>query len=78
MAERILSHYKVLEEISSGGMGIVYRAVDTKLDREVAIKVLPPELVADPERKRRFVQEAKAAAALHHPHIATIFEIDEA
>ena len=78
MAERTLSHYKVFEELSRGGMGIVYRAVDIKLDREVALKVLPPELVADPERKRRFVQEAKAAAALHHPHIATIFEIDEA
>ena len=78
MSERTLTHYQVFEEISRGGMGVVYRAVDTKLDREVAIKVLPPELVADPERKRRFVQEAKAAAALHHPHIATIFEIDEA
>jgi serine/threonine protein kinase len=78
VTERILTHYKVFEEISRGGMGVVYRAVDMKLDREVAIKVLPPELVADPERKRRFVQEAKAAAALHHPHIATIFEIDEA
>ena len=77
MADRILSHYRVFEELSRGGMGIVYRAVDKKLDREVALKVLPPELVADPERKRRFVQEAKAAAALHHPPIATIFEIDE-
>ncbi len=59
-------------------MGVVYRAVDTKLDREVAVKVLPPELVADESRRRRFVQEAKAAAAIHHPHIATIHEIDEA
>jgi serine/threonine-protein kinase len=58
-------------------MGIVYRAVDVKLDREVALKVLPPELVADPERKRRFVQEAKAAAKLEHPHIGMVFEIDE-
>ena len=72
-----VSHYKILAEISRGGMGIVYRALDTKLDREVAIKVLPPELVSDPERRRRFVQEAKAAAALHHPHIAVIHEIDE-
>ena len=61
MIGRTLSHYKVLEELSRGGMGIVYRALDVKLDREVALKVLPPELVADPERKRRFVQEAKAA-----------------
>jgi len=59
-------------------MGIVYRAVDLKLKREVALKVLPPELVSDAERKRRFIQEAEAAAALDHPHIATIFEIDEA
>ena len=78
MVGRTLSHYKILAEISRGGMGIVYRAMDTKLDREVAIKVLPPELVSDAERRRRFVQEAKAAASLHHPHIAVIHEIDEA
>ena len=78
MIGRTLSHYRVLSEISRGGMGIVYRAVDLKLDREVALKVLPPELVADPERKRRFVQEAKAAAKLEHPHIAVVYEIDEA
>jgi serine/threonine protein kinase len=59
-------------------MGAVYRARDTKLDRDVAIKVLPPELMADEMRRRRFVQEAKAAAAVHHPHVATIHEIDEA
>jgi serine/threonine protein kinase len=59
-------------------MGIVYRALDLKLDREVALKVLPPELVADPERKRRFVQEAKAAAKLNHPHIGMVHEIDDA
>jgi serine/threonine protein kinase/tetratricopeptide (TPR) repeat protein len=72
-----LSHYKILSEISRGGMGIVYRALDMKLEREVALKVLPPELVADSERKRRFVQEAKAAAKLDHPHIGMVFEIDE-
>jgi serine/threonine protein kinase/tetratricopeptide (TPR) repeat protein len=72
-----LSHYKIFSEISRGGMGIVYRAVDLKLDREVALKVLPPGLVADPERKRRFVQEAKAAAKLEHPHIGVVHEIDE-
>ncbi len=73
-----LSHYKVLSVVSRGGMGIVYRALDVKLNREVAIKVLPTELTENEERKRRFVQEAQAAAALEHPHIAVIYEIDDA
>ena len=77
MIGRTLSDYKVLEEISRGGMGIVYKALDLKLNREVALKVLPPELVSDPDRKRRFVQEAQAAAALKHPNIGVIYEIDE-
>ncbi len=77
MLGRTLSHYKVLEEISRGGMGVVYRALDLKLDREVALKVLPQDLVADSERKRRFIQEAKAAAKLEHPHIGVVHEIDE-
>ncbi len=78
MIGRTLSHYRIQEEISRGGMGVVYRALDTKLDREIALKILPAELVADESRRRRFVQEAKAAAAIHHPHIATIHEIDDA
>lgn len=78
MIGRTLAHYEILEEISRGGMGVVYKAFDPKLQREVAIKVLPPELVVDPERKRRFIQEARAAAALNHPYIATIFDIVEA
>ena len=77
MIGRTISHYKVLAEISRGGMGIVYRALDLKLNREVALKVLPPELVADRGRKARFVQEARAAAAVEHPHIAVVYEIDE-
>ena len=78
MIGRTVSHYEVLEEISRGGMGVVYRAHDTRLGRDVALKVLPPELVADPERRQRFVQEARAASVLEHPHIAVIHEIDEA
>ena len=67
MLGKTLSHYEILGEISRGGMGVVYRARDTKLNREVALKVLPAELVADEERRRRFLQEAQAAAALKHP-----------
>jgi serine/threonine protein kinase/tetratricopeptide (TPR) repeat protein len=74
---KTLSHYRILAEVSRGGMGIVYRALDTRLDREVALKVLPPELLADPERRRRFEQEARAASKLEHPNIAVIHEIDE-
>ena len=70
-----LGHYQIVSRLGEGGMGIVYKARDTHLDRFVAIKVLPPELVADPDRKRRFVQEAKAASALNHPNIITIHDI---
>jgi serine/threonine protein kinase len=72
-----LGPYEVLGLIGSGGMGEVYKARDTRLDRTVAIKVLPAEKVADPERRHRFVQEAKAASALNHPNIVTIYDIGQ-
>ena len=72
-----LGRYEIRSQIGAGGMGEVYLAQDPKLDRKVALKVLPPDLAANPDRMRRFVQEAKAAAALNHPNIAHIYEIGE-
>jgi eukaryotic-like serine/threonine-protein kinase len=74
----VLGHYHVLEKLGEGGMGVAYKARDTRLDRLVAIKVLPPDKMADSERRRRFVHEAKAASSLNHAHIITIYEIDQA
>jgi serine/threonine-protein kinase len=73
---RALGHYRIVQRIGSGGMGIVYRAHDERLDREVAIKVLPEEVATDPERIARFEREAKAVAALSHPNILEIFDFD--
>ena len=78
MPGRRLGPYEIVETIGAGGMGEVYRARDARLDRDVAIKVLPAALVADPVRRARFVQEARAASALEHPHIAVIHDIADA
>lgn len=73
-----LSHYLILSQLGAGGMGEVWLAQDTKLERKVAIKLLPAEFTKDPDRVRRFELEAKAVSALNHPHIITIHEIGEA
>jgi two-component system LytT family response regulator len=78
MIGRTLSHYRVLEEIGRGGIGVVYRALDTTLDREVALKILGPTAGRDPEQERRLRQEARAAASLAHPAVSVVYEIDEA
>ena len=76
MTGRALTHYEVLEKLGEGGMGVVYKGRDTRLNRLVALKVLPPDKTADPGRRARFIQEAQAASALNHPNIVTIYEID--
>src|SRR6058998_1879880 len=76
-ANTTLSHYRIVSKIGAGGMGEVYLAQDTKLDRKVALKILPADVAAHPDRMKRFVQEAKAASALNHPNIITIHEIDD-
>jgi predicted Ser/Thr protein kinase len=73
-----LKHYRIEELLGRGGMGVVYRARDTRLDRDVALKLLPPEFSRDEDRKARFVQEAHAAAKLSHPAIAQVYDVDEA
>jgi eukaryotic-like serine/threonine-protein kinase len=77
MITKTISHYEILEPLGEGGMGVVYRAVDTRLGRPVAVKLLKPDRTIDGETRQRFVQEARAASALNHPHIITIYEIGQ-
>src|ERR1041385_88654 len=78
MIGHTVAHYRIVAKLGEGGMGTVYKAMDMHLDRFIALKVLPPEKVESPDRKRRFVQEAKAASALKHPNIITIHDISTA
>ena len=77
MIDLTISDYRIIEKLGEGGMGVVYKAIDTKLERTVALKFLAPHLVSNDESRQRFIREAKAAAALQHPNICTVYEIDE-
>ena len=77
MIGKTISHYRIIEELGRGGMGVVYKAEDTKLKRTVALKFLPSEFIHDPDTKKRLIHEAQTAASLDHSNICTVHEIEE-
>src|SRR5258708_25784794 len=75
--QSFIGHYRIVSKLGEGGMGAVYRATDTRLNREVAIKVLPAAVASDPDRLARFTREAKVLASLNHPNIAAVYGVEE-
>ena len=76
ISEETIAHYRIMEPLGAGGMGAVYKAYDKKLHRIIALKLLKPEYISQHDRRRRFLQEARAASALNHPHILTVYEVE--
>src|SRR5437660_4252810 len=77
MIGKSVGHYRITSKLGAGGMGEVFLADDTRLERKAAIKFLPAEVAADPERRKRFLTEAKAASALNHPHVCIVYDVGE-
>ena len=75
--QQSIAHFRIVSKLGEGGMGVVYRATDTKLNRDVAIKVLPDSFAADPDRLTRFTREAQVLASLNHPNIAVIYGVED-